>query len=108
MKAGTIIQWVFMAVVATLIYLSVHLKWIAPIPHYSLTVTQVIVFGFVFAFMFTKGRYWATKPFSCMGCMGGWFTLALGIYAFGAIGWIFLPIGYTVNAIADRIIMRFL
>lgn len=108
MKAGTIIQWVFLITVGVLIYLAVHNHWVVEIKHYDLTVIEVVVFGFVFAFTFTKGRTWATKPFSCTPCMTGWFTLALGIYTFGAIGWVFLPVGYFVGAIADRIIRRYL
>lgn len=105
---GTFIQYVTLIFLGAVIYVAIHNNWLGRIPHYDLTVAEVLALGFVFAFTFTKARYWAVKPFSCLGCMTGWLTLSLAIYSFGWIGLVFLPIGYTIGAIADRIITRFL
>lgn len=106
--ASTIIQYVVLGILGAVIYAGCHNNWLGRIPHYDLNIGAVIALGFAFAFTFVNSRRWVVKPFSCVSCLSGWFTMALGIYSFGWIGLVFLPIGYTVGALAGRLIKRFL
>lgn len=105
---STVVQYVTLVIIGFLVYLGIRNNWIGRLPHYRLNAWQVVVFGFVCAFTFVNGRYWATKPFSCLKCMTAWITFAFGIYTYGWHGVIFLPIGFTVGAIVERLILRYL
>lgn len=104
---STFLQWsVVVGVIAGLWYSHNHwqipkLRAAIPLPGY-----QTEFYALCMAFTFVNGRYWATKPMSCLKCMTAWISLALGCYEYGWGGMVFLPIGFMVGAIVDRLTMR--
>jgi hypothetical protein len=75
----------------------------------TMTGTQAIGFGFASAFMWVEVLHLGSrKPFNCLKCMCGWFTMFIAL-AFHVQFWYFyLPIGLTVGAIYSAIKMRYL
>lgn len=74
-----------------------------------MTGIQAIVFGFACAFTWVEVlRLGSRKPFNCLKCMCGWYTLAIA-WSFHVQYWLFyLFVGFAVGAMFEGIKMRWL
>lgn len=48
------------------------------------------------------------KPFNCVKCLTGWLSMIAGIYLYGLIGLLLLPVGVFAGYIFSCIQMRWL
>jgi hypothetical protein len=74
-----------------------------------MTGIQAIVFGFSCAFTWVEVlRLGSRKPFNCLKCMCGWFTLIIAGVCHVEYWPFYLPVGVTVGAVFSAIKMRWL
>ncbi|MEI6187047.1 MAG: hypothetical protein WCP46_00905 [Alphaproteobacteria bacterium] len=59
-------------------------------------------------FILTGNRLLDNKPFNCVKCLTGWISLIIGVYYFGWLGLVYLPLGVFTGAIFSAIQMRWL
>ena len=59
-------------------------------------------------FILTGNRLLDNKPFNCVKCLTGWISLVIGVYYFGWLGLVYLPLGVFTGAIFSAILMRYL
>lgn len=70
---------------------------------------EIVFCGLVAAFFQIEViHFGSVKPFNCVRCMTGWYSLIIGCIAHGWHGIIFLPIGVFVGSIYSAIQMRYL
>jgi hypothetical protein len=75
---------------------------------------EIILSGLALAFCWVHyvNPFKKTKPFNCVKCMSGWFSLILfglvGSGLYWPYGWLFLPIGVFAGAMFEAISMRWL
>jgi len=74
-----------------------------------MTGIQAIVFGFACAFTWVEVLHLGSrKPFSCLKCMCGWFTLIIAGVWHVEYWSLYLPVGVTVGAVFNAIKFRWL
>ena len=105
---STIVQWLFiLGIIAGVYFLckAVSIK----LPEINIKPYQTIILAFSFAFTWVYIFKWGSiKPFNCVTCMCGWFTLLIGYWAFGWWGFALMPVGMTVAALYSEVRMRWL
>lgn len=100
----SIIQWVLLTAMC------VGVWWVCKHPPIVvLSCWKVIGIALSTAFTWVELLKWGTtKPFNCVKCMTGWFSLAGGLLVFGWYGIVLLPVGLFVGAIFEAIKLRWL
>jgi hypothetical protein len=103
---GAIIQWIIMlAVIVGIVLLFKHVR----LPAITLSSIEIIILAFSCAFVWVYVLKWGViKPFNCVTCMTGWFSLIIGCWAIGKWGVVYMPVGMTVAALYSEIRMRWL
>jgi|SRR5882762_9421321 len=103
----SIIQWI--AVIAVFVGLWLLNKYITIPPRGPMPGYQVILFALSLAFLWVEILKWGvTKPFNCIKCMTGWFSLLLAIVFHTPHWYLYLPLGSFVGAMYSGIKMRHL
>jgi len=72
---------------------------------------SILFTGLALAYCFTtvfRGRLFQRRPFNCIKCMTGWFSLVIGLLAYHCWGLLYLPLGVFTGAIYEKICMRWL
>lgn len=99
-------QWILvLAVIAGIVLLFKYVR----LPELHLSHMEVIILAFSCAFVWVYVLKWGSvKPFNCVTCMTGWFSLIIGCWVAGWFGVIYMPVGMTVAALYSEIRMRWL
>lgn len=59
-------------------------------------------------FLYNPVNPFTFKPFTCIKCMCGWFSLITGCYIHGTTGLLMLPAGVFTGAMFEAVSMRWL
>jgi hypothetical protein len=74
-----------------------------------MTGIQAIIFGFACAFTWVEVLHLGSrKPFNCVKCLSGWFTLIIAGVWHVEYWPFYLPVGVAVGAIYSALKMRYL
>lgn len=105
---------VFLLILGGIVALIWHRHWIGQqlpsLPERgTMTGMQVVVFALALAFTWVEVLKWGViKPFNCIKCLTGWFSLILA-YTFPVEWWpLYLPLGLFVGAVFTAIKLRWL
>ena len=102
----TAMQWLIL--IAIIIGFYFFVKYLTPI-RLNLNHIEVLGLALSIAFMWVEVLKWGViKPFNCLRCMTGWFSLIIGCMAAGWAGMFYLPAGIFIGAFFDRIKIRYL
>jgi len=105
---STITQWLFIFGLIVGVYFLGKLASIK-LPTLNLAPYQVIILSFSFAFTWVYIFRWGSvKPFNCVTCMSGWFSLISGYWCYGWWGIALMPVAMTFAALYSEIRMRWL
>lgn len=102
---------IFIVIIAGLVMIFWNRHWyIRHMPKLpTMTGGQAVLFGFASAFMWVEVLKWGVhKPFNCLHCMCGWFTVLLAVLFHVPFWSFYLPVGVAVGAIYSAIKMRYL
>ena len=104
---GILFQWV---VVAGVLIGGWYLIKSVSFPHPDkMPGFAVVVFSLACAFVWVEVLKWGvTKPFNCVKCMCGWFSLGLALIFHTPHWYLYLPLGVFVGAMYSGIKMRYL
>ena len=101
-----LMQWIIM--LAVIIGIVLLFKYVR-LPTIHLNSIEIIILAFSCAFVWVYVLKWGViKPFSCVTCMTGWFSLIIGCWAIGKWGVVYMPVGMTVAALYAEVRMRWL
>ena len=105
---STIVQWLFIfGIIAGVYFLFRLLSF--KLPQLNLRSYEIICLAFSMSFTWVYIFKWGSiKPFNCVTCMAGWFSLIIGYLSVGWWGLAYMPIGMTVAALYSEIRMRWL
>jgi hypothetical protein len=103
---GAIVQWIIMlAVIVGIVMLFKYVN----LPAIHLNSIEIIILAFSCAFVWVYVLKWGVvKPFNCVTCLCGWFSLILGCWSIGFWGIAYMPIGMTFAALYSEVRMRWL
>jgi phosphotransferase system glucose/maltose/N-acetylglucosamine-specific IIC component len=108
------INWfLFLLIIGGIIAAVIYRHWIGQhlpeLPAIHPTHAQVIIIAFSCAFVWVYVLKWGViKPFNCVTCMCGYFSLILGCWSIGFWGVAYMPVGMTVAALYSEVRMRWL
>lgn len=75
----------------------------------TMTGLQVIVFSLACAFVWVEVLRWGhVKPFNCLPCMTGWFSLIFSFSHHVEFWPLYLPLGLATGAMFEAVRMRWL
>jgi hypothetical protein len=110
-----IINWfLFLSFVGAIVVLIWHRKYVGEylptLPERgTMTGLQVVIFSLACAFVWVDIMKWGvTKPFTCLKCMTGWFTVIFAFSHHVEFWPLYLPLGLFVGAMFEGIKMRWL
>jgi hypothetical protein len=105
----TVVQWlVLLAWVYFFVYFGFHFKVKVPVVA-SMPGYFVLAISLSLAFLWVEVLKWGvTKPFNCVKCMSGWFSLLLAGCFHTPFWYFYLPLGLFVGAMWSAIKMRWL
>lgn len=107
-----VINWLlFLGFLAAIAIMFAHRQWIIDkmpsVP--QMTGLQVVVFALACAFVWVEIMKWGvTKPFNCLKCMAGWFSVIFAFSHHVQFWPLYLPLGVFVGAIFSAIQMKWL
>lgn len=105
---STVMQWLSILLILSVIYFLGKYASIK-VPALNLYPYQIIILSFSFAFTWVYIFKWGSvKPFTCVTCMTGWFSLIIGYWCAGWWGFAYMPLGMTFAALYSEIRMRWL
>lgn len=102
----TVIQWLLIATVLFFIFRGFHYRIpeTRPMPGYLVT-----LFGLSAAYVWVDVlKIGVTKPFNCILCLTGWFSLAIAFVFHTHFWYFYLPLGSLIGALFTSIKMRWL
>ncbi len=102
----SLLKWSFVvACMAGIAYSGYHFG-----AHYWLTHSQVLLLAFCLAFVWVNifKLHVDKKPFSCITCMSGWFSLAIGVSCIGWYAVLYMPVAMTIAALYSEVRDRWL
>ncbi len=109
------LNWLlFLITMGAIIVLVWHRHWIGdhlpslPVLHLSPAGIIILAFSCAFVWVYVLKWWKQIKPFNCVTCLTGWFSLIIGCWVAGWFGVIYMPVGMTVAALYSEVRMRWL
>lgn len=83
--------------------------WLSTLPHWPLSPVMVLLFALSAAFVWVEKLKWGSvRPFTCVGCLTGWFALILAWWSHADYWFMYMPFGVFVGSLFDAIKLRWL
>lgn len=110
MKAiSTIIQYIFLIAIALLCFRGCDFHHLAMPLRPAMSWHLVVPFGLSLAYLWVDVFRWGiTKPFNCLSCMTGWFSLVIAGLFHVPFWYFYLPAGVFVGGLYSSFRMRWL
>lgn len=110
-----LMNWlVFLLIIGAIVFV---IQWRRPLitdhfarlPTIHLSSIEIIILAFSCAFVWVYVLKWGViKPFNCVTCMCGYFSLIIGCWSIGFWGIAYMPVGMTFAALYSEVRMRWL